>query len=92
MTNLSIMTIIGATIVAAEAPETKSATNRRPKFFVFHTLGSDAVSGVLGVRDMIFDDASKSMGVAGDLSPGVCEFIVSALILEDDATSIESFS
>jgi hypothetical protein len=54
-TNLSITVMSGATRVAAHAPDTKSDANRRPKFFVFHTLGSTrGVSATFEMGDMGF--------------------------------------
>ena len=81
MTDLSIITIMGATIDAAVAPETKSEANRRPKFFVFHSFFSAKASDTFGVRDMIFGDALviSIWGVTGDFSPEVCWLIVGAL-------------
>lgn len=53
------MTVIrGATVVAAVAPDTKSAANRRPKFLVFHTRTS--VNGSFNAAfDTDFIDASS---------------------------------
>ena len=43
LTYLSIITIIGATITAAEAAAVRSVPSLRPKFLVFHFRDSDVV-------------------------------------------------
>jgi hypothetical protein len=65
---LSMIVINGATNVAALAPETKSAANRRPRFLVFHTRGSANFSVRTGARVTVLESMSNVS--AGDPSPG----------------------
>jgi hypothetical protein len=82
-TNLSMTVISGATRVAAQAPDTKSDANRRPRFFVFHTLDSTrGISATFEMGDMGFGVGWVSMSCAGLTSPGG-RVIVKALTLYD---------
>ncbi len=77
------MTVItGATIVAAQAPETKSDANRRPKFFVFHTRASvnGASVAVFGIVTATLDGSISTL-LDGCSRPGRLDFIVGALMV-----------
>ena len=64
-TYLSMIVIIGATIVAAVAPDTKSTPNLYGRFFVFHSRGSAIGSASSGLRVTVFG-LSIFMGGLGD--------------------------
>lgn len=77
------MVIIGATRQAAETPAVKSEANRRPRFLVFHFLGSFRGSTTFGVRVIVFDEVSMFVFGSGPgiTSPDVCGVILVALTL-----------
>jgi hypothetical protein len=82
------MTVMrGATIPAARNPAVKSDAKRRPRFFVFQTLGSTRVStAILVRRTAVFngvledEDALGSILDVGISTPGIEGVIVWALI------------
>jgi hypothetical protein len=70
-TNLSITVMSGATRLAAHAPDTKSDASRKPRFFVFHTLGSiRGVPATFDTGDIGFGAGWVSIPRAGLSSPG----------------------
>lgn len=73
ITNLSMTVIRGATIVAAQNPDAKSEANLRPKFLVFHTLGSSrGASAAVDTGDPLFEiDPVSIPSLVGLSSPGV---------------------
>jgi hypothetical protein len=71
MTHLSMIVIKGATREAAANPETASDASLKPRFFVFHVLCSFAKGSATFVRTRGFADASRSIVVVGDSTPGV---------------------
>ena len=78
-TNLSMIVMSGATIVAAAPPETISDANRRPKFFVFHTLISFDCCWLVSwtssfISALLFCDA-------GDPNSFILRYVVASLIV-----------
>jgi hypothetical protein len=64
-TDLSITVMTGATNPAAKNPAVKSEANRRPIFFVFHTLDCDSDFAASGVRITVLDGVLEDMDVVG---------------------------
>jgi hypothetical protein len=71
------MVIIGATIVAAEAPDTKSTPNLYPKFLVFHAFESFMGSFNSGFRVTVcgLSIFIADLGVGGSMLNGVSSFM-----------------
>lgn len=72
----------GATIVAAQAPETKSDANRRPRFFVFQTLAS-LNEVCFGIGESTFDGSISTLGT-GESRPFNFGVIVGSLRIQND--------
>jgi hypothetical protein len=75
------MVIIGATIVAAEAPDTKSTPRRYPRFLVFHAFESFMGSFSSGLRVTVcgLSIFIADFGVCDSMLEGVSVFMSNAV-------------
>lgn len=89
---LSMTVIIGATVVAAVAPEIKSAANRRPRFFVFHTRTSVNGSFKAAFVTVLADVSSWTCCDPGADIAGYYSCISSSLMVDMSMRSPASFA
>lgn len=80
MIALSMIAMMGATMQAAEKPATESDANRRPRFLVFHVLGSSNCDFEARVMTAFGVDASTAILGVTIPTPGTLGVILDSLM------------